>query len=78
MTATWSHATERGDELSPASRAIVDAVQAFGASLVGEVPDDERMVLIQFACHLIEGPIRRGLLCWAGDYTAERETGAAS
>jgi hypothetical protein len=74
--AAWSDATERGVNLSPASRGIVDAVRAFGASLVGEVPEDEREVLIEFACHLIEGPIRAGLLFWAGEITAERETGA--
>ena len=78
MAAAWSDATERGLELSPASRGIVDAVQAFGASLVGEIPEDERQILTRFACHLIEGPIRTGLLCWAGEIAAARGKGAAS
>jgi hypothetical protein len=69
----WSQATVRGEDLSPASRGIINAVEAFGASLIGEIPDEEREVLIQFACHLIEGPIRTGLLGWAGEIVAERE-----
>ena len=71
--APWSDATELGLNLSPASRGIVDAVQAFAASLVGEIPEDERIVLIQFACAIIEGPIRLGLSCWAGEIAAERQ-----
>ena len=71
--APWNDATELGLNLSPASRGIVDAVEAFGASLVGEIPEDERIVLIGFACHLIEGPIRLGLSAWAWEIVAERQ-----
>ncbi|MFI5258301.1 MAG: hypothetical protein ACHQ01_01640 [Candidatus Limnocylindrales bacterium] len=65
----WRRATERprGDGLSPASEAIIQAVGEYGASLTGALSEDDRIELQRFAIAIIQGPIKAGCLSFAAD-----------